>query len=110
MHGSCVCNFELWGVSVLYGFPYSINAMMRSSSVHVRGGKRMHGSKPLIHKYLSCSPCGCACSEDGRLNCGYSSIRGRRATMEDFYDIKSSRIGDKQINFFGVFDGQAFPS
>jgi len=50
----------------------------------------------------------CACSEDGSLNCGYSSIRGRRATMEDFYDIKSSRIDDKQINFFGVFDGEAF--
>ncbi|KAF8696927.1 hypothetical protein HU200_036571 [Digitaria exilis] len=44
-------------------------------------------------------------SEDGSLNCGYSSIRGRRERMEDFYDIKSSRIDDKQINFFGVFDG-----
>ncbi|KAL6615591.1 hypothetical protein ACP70R_037861 [Stipagrostis hirtigluma subsp. patula] len=44
-------------------------------------------------------------SEDGRLNCGYSSLRGRRASMEDFYDIKSSKINDKQINFFGVFDG-----
>ncbi|CAO2170654.1 unnamed protein product [Urochloa humidicola] len=44
-------------------------------------------------------------SEDGSLNCGYSSIRGRRASMEDFYDIRSSRIDDKQINFFGVFDG-----
>ncbi|RLN25164.1 putative protein phosphatase 2C 7 [Panicum miliaceum] len=49
-------------------------------------------------------------SEDGSLNCGYSSIRGRRPGMEDFYDIKSSRIDDKQINFFGVFDGQAFTS
>jgi protein phosphatase 1L len=48
----------------------------------------------------------CACSEDGSLNCGYSSIRGRRPGMEDFYDIKSSRIDDKQINFFGVFDGR----
>ncbi|RCV26229.1 hypothetical protein SETIT_5G228900v2 [Setaria italica] len=44
-------------------------------------------------------------SEDGSLNCGYSSIRGRRASMEDFYDIRSSRIDDKQINLFGVFDG-----
>ena len=52
----------------------------------------------------------CACSEDGSLNCGYSSIRGRRLGMEDFYDIKSSTIDDKQINFFGVFDGQAFTS
>jgi protein phosphatase 1L len=50
----------------------------------------------------------CACSEDGSLNCGYSSIRGRRVNMEDFYDIKSSRVDDKQINFFGVFDGEAF--
>jgi protein phosphatase 1L len=30
--------------------------------------------------------------------------------MEDFYDIRSSRIDDKQINLFGVFDGQAFTS
>ncbi|PAN29665.1 hypothetical protein PAHAL_5G242700 [Panicum hallii] len=47
-------------------------------------------------------------SEDGSLNCGYSSIRGRRPGMEDFYDIKSSRIDDKQINFFGVFDGETY--
>nr|CAB3473606.1 unnamed protein product [Digitaria exilis] len=47
-------------------------------------------------------------SEDGSLNCGYSSIRGRRERMEDFYDIKSSRIDDKQINFFGVFDGETY--
>jgi protein phosphatase 1L len=47
------------------------------------------------------------CSEDGSLKCGYSSHRGRRASMEDFYDIKSSKIDDKQINLFGVFDGQA---
>ncbi|AQK96679.1 hypothetical protein Zm00014a_031731 [Zea mays] len=49
--------------------------------------------------------CGGWKSEDGSLNCGYSSIRGRRVNMEDFYDIKSSRVDDKQINFFGVFDG-----
>ncbi|KAL6842567.1 hypothetical protein ACP4OV_027411 [Aristida adscensionis] len=45
------------------------------------------------------------CSEDGRLHCGYSSLRGRRASMEDFYDIRSSKIDDKDVNFFGVFDG-----
>ncbi|TVU03227.1 hypothetical protein EJB05_51258 [Eragrostis curvula] len=44
-------------------------------------------------------------SEDGSLKCGYSSLRGRRESMEDFYDIKSSKLDDKQINFFGVFDG-----
>ncbi|KAJ1264307.1 hypothetical protein BS78_09G253700 [Paspalum vaginatum] len=44
-------------------------------------------------------------SIDGSLNCGYSSFRGKRATMEDFYDIKSSKIDDKQISLFGIFDG-----
>ncbi|EES20031.1 probable protein phosphatase 2C 52 [Sorghum bicolor] len=44
-------------------------------------------------------------SVDGTLNCGYSSFRGKRASMEDFYDIKSSKIDDKQINLFGIFDG-----
>ncbi|KAJ1284354.1 hypothetical protein BS78_03G197100 [Paspalum vaginatum] len=49
--------------------------------------------------------CGGWKSEDGSVSCGYSSIRGRRASMQDFYSIESSRIDDKQINFFGVFDG-----
>ncbi|XP_037473755.1 probable protein phosphatase 2C 52 isoform X2 [Triticum dicoccoides] len=44
-------------------------------------------------------------SDDGSLSCGYSSFRGKRATMEDFFDIKSSKIDDKQINLFGIFDG-----
>ncbi|KAF6986681.1 hypothetical protein CFC21_004406 [Triticum aestivum] len=44
-------------------------------------------------------------SDDGSLSCGYSSFRGKRASMEDFFDIKSSKIDDKQINLFGIFDG-----
>jgi hypothetical protein len=28
--------------------------------------------------------------------------------MEDFFDIKSSKIDDKQINLFGIFDGRRF--
>ncbi|KAL6618689.1 hypothetical protein ACP70R_033828 [Stipagrostis hirtigluma subsp. patula] len=44
-------------------------------------------------------------SDDGSLSCGYSSFRGKRASMEDFYDIKSSKIDDKQISLFGIFDG-----
>ncbi|KAK3134719.1 hypothetical protein QOZ80_5BG0409860 [Eleusine coracana subsp. coracana] len=44
-------------------------------------------------------------SPDGSLSCGYSSFRGKRASMEDFYDIKSSKIDDKQISLFGIFDG-----
>ncbi|KAK4838402.1 hypothetical protein QYF36_013453 [Acer negundo] len=44
-------------------------------------------------------------SEDGKLSCGYSSFRGKRATMEDFYDIKTSDIDGKSVCMFGVFDG-----
>ncbi|XP_037451013.1 probable protein phosphatase 2C 7 [Triticum dicoccoides] len=49
--------------------------------------------------------CGGWKSEDGSLHCGYSSFRGRRASMEDFSDMKSSKMDAKQINLFGVFDG-----
>ncbi|EHA8588434.1 Phosphatase 2C family protein isoform 3 [Cocos nucifera] len=44
-------------------------------------------------------------SKDGKLSCGYSSFRGKRATMEDFYDVKSSKIDGQTINLFGIFDG-----
>lgn len=44
-------------------------------------------------------------SEDGKLSCGYSSFRGKRASMEDFYDVKMSKINEKTVCFFGVFDG-----
>uniref|UniRef100_A0A0E0FPM0 protein-serine/threonine phosphatase n=2 Tax=Oryza TaxID=4527 RepID=A0A0E0FPM0_ORYNI len=54
--------------------------------------------------------CSCiqACCDDGRMSCGYSSFRGRRANMEDFYDIKSSKVDDNQINLFGIFDGETY--
>ncbi|RZB69302.1 putative protein phosphatase 2C 76 isoform D [Glycine soja] len=44
-------------------------------------------------------------SDDGRLSCGYSSFRGKRVTMEDFYDIKTLKIGGQSICLFGIFDG-----
>ncbi|XP_021295755.1 probable protein phosphatase 2C 76 isoform X1 [Herrania umbratica] len=44
-------------------------------------------------------------SEDGRLSWGYSSFRGKRATMEDFYDIKTSKINGQTVCMFGIFDG-----
>ncbi|KAI4337955.1 hypothetical protein L6164_016316 [Bauhinia variegata] len=44
-------------------------------------------------------------SDDGRLSCGYSSFRGKRATMEDFYDIKTTKIDDRTVCLFGIFDG-----
>ncbi|XVF23596.1 hypothetical protein REPUB_Repub13aG0052800 [Reevesia pubescens] len=44
-------------------------------------------------------------SEDGKLSCGYSSFRGKRATMEGFYDIKTSKINGQTVCMFGIFDG-----
>ncbi|CAI9774175.1 unnamed protein product [Fraxinus pennsylvanica] len=44
-------------------------------------------------------------SEDGSLSCGYSSFRGKRATMEDFYDIKTSKVDGLTVCLFGIFDG-----
>nr|ACF35047.1 protein phosphatase 2C [Hevea brasiliensis] len=44
-------------------------------------------------------------SEDGKLSCGFSSFRGKRATMEDFYDIKHTKIDGQTVCMFGIFDG-----
>ncbi|CAN6251035.1 unnamed protein product [Urochloa humidicola] len=43
--------------------------------------------------------------EDGKLSCGYSSFRGKRATMEDFYDVKLTEVDGQAVSLFGVFDG-----
>lgn len=45
-------------------------------------------------------------SEDGTLSCGYSSFRGERASMEDFFDVRNSTIDGQTVNLFGIFDGQ----
>uniref|UniRef100_A0A5B7ASA9 protein-serine/threonine phosphatase n=1 Tax=Davidia involucrata TaxID=16924 RepID=A0A5B7ASA9_DAVIN len=44
-------------------------------------------------------------SEDGKLSCGYSSFRGKRSSMEDFYDVKTSKINGQIMCLFGIFDG-----
>lgn len=44
-------------------------------------------------------------SEDGKLSWGYSSFRGKRMTMEDFYDIKTAKIDGQTVCLFGIFDG-----
>lgn len=44
-------------------------------------------------------------SEDGKLSCGYSSFRGKRPSMEDFYDVKISKIDGTRVCLFGIFDG-----
>ncbi|XP_057463649.1 probable protein phosphatase 2C 76 isoform X2 [Actinidia eriantha] len=47
-------------------------------------------------------------SEDGKLSCGYSSFRGKRASMEDFFDFKSSKIDGQTVCLFGIFDGETY--
>lgn len=44
-------------------------------------------------------------SEDGKLGCGYSSFRGKRASMEDFFDVKTCKINGQTVCLFGIFDG-----
>lgn len=44
-------------------------------------------------------------SENKKFSYGYSSLRGKRASMEDFYDAKIHKIDDKMVGLFGVFDG-----
>ncbi|GJZ55121.1 probable protein phosphatase 2C 76 [Tanacetum coccineum] len=44
-------------------------------------------------------------SEDGKVNCGFSSFRGKRATMEDCFDVKTCKIDGKTVYLFGIFDG-----
>jgi protein phosphatase 1L len=44
-------------------------------------------------------------SENKKFSYGYSSLRGKRASMEDFHDTKISMIGSTIVGLFGVFDG-----
>jgi protein phosphatase 1L len=44
-------------------------------------------------------------NDDGSLSCGYCSFRGKRSTMEDFYDVKASNIDGQTVRMFGIFDG-----
>eukprot|EP00250_Pteridium_aquilinum_P035663 c9782_g1_i1 orf=557-1378(+) len=44
-------------------------------------------------------------SHDGKCSFGYSSLRGKRASMEDFYEARFAEVGDSTVGLFGVFDG-----
>jgi protein phosphatase 1L len=56
----------------------------------------IHGSTPIS---------GGGFSENLKFDYGYSSLRGKRASMEDFHDIKLSIVDDQVVGLFGVFDG-----
>lgn len=40
-----------------------------------------------------------------RYSYGYSSFKGKRASMEDFYETSISEVDGQMVAFFGVFDG-----
>ncbi|KAH8975541.1 hypothetical protein BDL97_01G163300 [Sphagnum fallax] len=44
-------------------------------------------------------------SENLKFSYGFSSVRGKRASMEDFHDTKISKVDSQVIGLFGVFDG-----
>jgi protein phosphatase 1L len=44
-------------------------------------------------------------SEDETFSFGYSQMRGKRPSMEDFQDARIAKVGDQIIGLFGVFDG-----
>lgn len=44
-------------------------------------------------------------SLDGKCSFGYSSLIGKRASMEDFFEARFVKVGDNLVGLFGVFDG-----
>ncbi|KAL0365930.1 UNVERIFIED_CONTAM: putative protein phosphatase 2C 11 [Sesamum radiatum] len=40
-----------------------------------------------------------------KLTYGYSSFKGKRASMEDYYEIRISEVDGQTVGLFGVFDG-----
>lgn len=43
--------------------------------------------------------------KNARIRYGYSSFKGKRSTMEDYYEIKISEVQGKMVALFGVYDG-----
>ncbi|EXB37659.1 putative protein phosphatase 2C 11 [Morus notabilis] len=44
-------------------------------------------------------------SRSARFSYGFSSFKGKRASMEDFFETSISEIDGQMVAFFGVFDG-----
>ncbi|KDP43081.1 hypothetical protein JCGZ_25267 [Jatropha curcas] len=44
-------------------------------------------------------------SRTAKLSYGYSSFKGKRASMEDFYETRIAEVDGQMVAFFGVFDG-----
>lgn len=57
------------------------------------------------HREESVPAWGGGVSENNRFSYGYSSSRGKRASMEDFHDTLISKVEGVMVGLFGVFDG-----
>ncbi|PON31536.1 Protein phosphatase [Trema orientale] len=44
-------------------------------------------------------------SRSARFSYGFSSFKGKRASMEDFFETSISEVDGQMVAFFGVFDG-----
>ncbi|XP_065848254.1 probable protein phosphatase 2C 11 [Euphorbia lathyris] len=44
-------------------------------------------------------------NHSAKFSYGYSSFKGKRASMEDFYETRISEVDGQMVAFFGVFDG-----
>ncbi|XP_057532502.1 probable protein phosphatase 2C 11 [Amaranthus tricolor] len=44
-----------------------------------------------------------------RFSYGYSTFKGKRASMEDYFETKISEVDGQMVAFFGVFDGHGGP-
>jgi protein phosphatase 1L len=44
-------------------------------------------------------------AKKGSFSYGYSSFKGKRASMEDFYHTSTREVNGQMVAFFGVFDG-----
>ncbi|XP_015575386.1 probable protein phosphatase 2C 11 [Ricinus communis] len=44
-------------------------------------------------------------SRTAKFSYGYSSFKGKRSSMEDFYETRISEVDGQMVAFFGVFDG-----
>nr|GLL39552.1 probable protein phosphatase 2C 11 [Ipomoea trifida] len=44
-------------------------------------------------------------NRNARFSYGYASFKGKRPSMEDFYETTISEVGGQMVAFFGVFDG-----
>ncbi|XVF37065.1 hypothetical protein REPUB_Repub19eG0113400 [Reevesia pubescens] len=47
-------------------------------------------------------------SRTAKFSYGYSSFKGKRSSMEDFYETRISEVDGQMVAFFGVFDVEAF--